>query len=267
MSKEEETTEEIDVDTDVDVDVDFGDENSNGDFEPDEEIKITKEEMTEKIMEGEKPKPYDYEWTDYVLSDLHDNEIFDGNPTTNSLRRLANKFIGTIVSSTTHIQNSSEKYAVAVVTIGIKAQYSDEVIYYSGAADASPESVRKDPYNKHLVAMSETRAEGRALRKALQLRKTVSAEEMDINEDTSEVNTDSMTDSQINFIDIMSNNTRGVNINVTKLLKEMGYKCVKDLLHSDGVKIIGKLNEFQRNTESIDKDLKGYLTTWKEERE
>lgn len=260
----------IEDEIDVDTNVDFGDDNSNGDFEPVNDDKTSNKEITEKINMDKKPTSYDYEWTDYVLSDLHDNEIFDGNPTVDSLRRLVNKFIGKIVSNDTRIEpHSKEKYAVAVVRIGVNMQkhgqyINDDVIYCSGASDASPESV-KDPYDKHLIAIAETKAEGRALRKLLQLRKTVSAEEMDINESVApEGSTDSITDNQINFIDIMSNNKRGVDINVVKLLKKMGYESVKDLLHSDALKVIGKLNEFQRDQESIDKDLKGYCSAWKE---
>ena len=74
--------------------------------------------------------PADYGWTEYVLAELKDDEkIKDKNnpkkeyPTTDGLRRLVEKFVGTIVTSKTDVcqtpSPANERRATVTVTVEI----------------------------------------------------------------------------------------------------------------------------------------------------
>lgn len=242
--------------------INFGDSDSAGDFEPVEE-QVDEEYTTEDT----KPEIHDYNWTDYVLSELHDNELFEGNPTVDSLRRLVSKYIGTIIESRSTVITSTEKYAAVSVNIAVDCA-DGTLLQYCGLADASPQNTTGE-FSKYLLSIAETRAEGRALRKILQLRKTISAEELsNVQQVITDDKQDTITDNQLNFIDIMSrNNGRGMNINVKNLIRNMFGKDVdiKKLTHQDGIKITNQLSTYQHKPETITNELKGYVVTWRDE--
>src|SRR5690348_8751273 len=45
------------------------------------------------------PTPYDEGWSEYVLSELSDDEKYGNNPTTDGLRRIVNVLLGAIIKS------------------------------------------------------------------------------------------------------------------------------------------------------------------------
>lgn len=120
------------------------------------------------------PEIYSVGWSDYVMSLLIKEELVSGNPTTDGLRRLARQIFGAInfmteVKQFPNIEN--ERRATVVVTI------SGQFGSICGAADVNSSNTEA-MFAVHPVAVAETRAEGRALRKLLGLRKVVAAEEM-----------------------------------------------------------------------------------------
>ena len=127
------------------------------------------------------------EWNDYVLGLLSDDEKIDGNPTTDGLRRIFEIALNcTVISAeSTVIQSPSpdnEKRATVSHSLtyvlndgGTDPLFKTRTV--SGAADVYWGNCDKI-YRNHPVAVAETRAEGRALRRALRLRKVVAAEEL-----------------------------------------------------------------------------------------
>jgi hypothetical protein len=116
--------------------------------------------------------------------------------------------------------------------------------------------------------MAETRAEGRALRKLLQLRKVVSAEELSPNQKVEESSSsDKLTDNQISFIDLMSrDDERGMNIDVAELISQViGITDLDRLSHADGLELTNQLSKYQQSKDSIPDTLVGYKATWKNE--
>jgi hypothetical protein len=119
-------------------------------------------------------------------------------------------------------------------------------------------------FRNHPVAVAETRAEGRALRRALKLRKVVAAEEMaeeiDDHPDANSVN--KITNNQINFIDVIG---QRLNIDIKKLLKANGLESdnVYSLQHENAVDIIRLLSRYQQNISDIPSDILGYSNEWK----
>jgi hypothetical protein len=216
----------------------------------------------------------DIEWTEYVLSLLSDDEKIAGNPTTDGLRRIFEIALNCIVvaASSNVVQSPSpenEKRATVVHTVDyvLKNTPPDEEEFkyrsVSGSADVYWGNCDKI-YRNHPVAVAETRAEGRALRRALRLRKVVAAEELsrDIEDHPDQNSVSKISHNQINFIDVMS---QRLNINVMKLLEQ--NKLVTDnvynLLHEDAVGIIRQLSKSQQNISEIPENILGYSSDWK----
>jgi len=119
-------------------------------------------------------------------------------------------------------------------------------------------------YRNHPVAVAETRAEGRALRRGLRLRKVVAAEE--IAKDVEDIDGDSVgkiTSNQINFIDVLA---KRLNINVKNLVTNLNIDTanVLDLAHDEAVLIIRKLSSLQQNIEDIPETIMSYDSNWRD---
>ena len=237
-------------------------------------VKETKEIKDTKESKEVALKPTDLGWTDYVLGLLSDDEKISGNPTTDGLRRIFEIALNCrLMSSTSSVAQSpspdNEKRATVIHSLtyrlnpgtpdpdGINIQTVD------GSADVYWGNCDK-VYRNHPVAVAETRAEGRALRRALKLRKVVSAEEIssNIEDDPNGDSVSKISVNQINFIDVLA---QRLNINVVKLLKHLDISCdsVYNIKHHEAVSIIQNLNSLQQNTASISENIKGYEIEWK----
>jgi hypothetical protein len=218
--------------------------------------------------------PNDLEWTDHVLSLLSDDEKISGNPTTDGLRRIFEIALDCVViqANTEVVQSpdpNNEKRATVVhslVYVLKEDMRSDQPFKersVSGAADVYWGNCDKI-YRNHPVAVAETRAEGRALRRALKLRKVVAAEEIakDIEDHPDENSVSKITNNQINFIDVMS---KRLNINVSKLLESnsLDSKNIYALSHENAVTIIRLLSKYQQDMSEISSEILGYNSEWK----
>lgn len=217
--------------------------------------------------------PNDVEWTDYVLSLLSEDEKIMGNPTTDGLRRIFEIALNCdiIESSTNVVQSPSpdnEKRATVVHTISYflkdgSVPVESKQRSVSGAADVYWGNCDKI-FRNHAVAVADTRAEGRALRRALKLRKVVAAEELakDIEDHPDHNTVSKISPNQINFIDVLG---KRLDINVVKLCDslDISESNIYDLSHENGVKLIRELSSFQTNIDSISENIKGYDSNWK----
>lgn len=218
--------------------------------------------------------PNDLEWTDHVLSLLSDDEKISGNPTTDGLRRIFEIALDcVIIESTSNVVQSpdpnNEKRATVVHNLTYvlnKSGDHDNILNIrsvSGAADVYWGNCDKI-YRNHPVAVAETRAEGRALRRALKLRKVVAAEEIakEIEDHPDSANTSKISSNQINFIDVLS---KRMDINVNKLLGSSGQseKNIYNIEHDDAINIIKLLSSYQQDIGNISDDIKGYDANWK----
>lgn len=221
--------------------------------------------------------PNDLEWTDHVLNLLSDDEKIAGNPTTDGLRRIFEIALNcTVVESTSKVVQTpaidNERRATVVHTIS----YVLNNIYpethgfnnsmprvISGTADVYWGNCDKI-YRNHPVAVAETRAEGRALRRALKLRKVVAAEEIAKEIDTDhleENNIGKINSTQINFFDVFG---KRLDINIPKLLEKLAIdaKNIYNISYDDAVKTITTLSGYQQSND-IPSDIKGYDSNWK----
>lgn len=233
----------------------------------------TAEKTTENTEIIKIPSINDIDWTDYVLGLLSEDEKIKGNPTTDGLRRIFEIALNCIVvgaDSEVVQAPSPENEKRATVTHKLTFVLNDmsvpeESKYRSvtGAADVYWGNCDKI-YRNHPVAVAETRAEGRALRRALKLRKVVSAEELveDVDDHPDANSVNKITNIQINFIDVIA---QRININVKKLLKlnNLDPDELYNLRHEDAVNIIRLLSKYQQTISDIPENILGYSSEWK----
>lgn len=217
--------------------------------------------------------PNDLEWTDHVLGLLTDDEKIAGNPTTDGLRRIFEVALNcTIVGAESSVIQSpsmeNERRATVVHNLSYMINGDDpqdfkSIRTVSGAADVYWGNCDKI-YRNHPVAVAETRAEGRALRRALKLRKVVAAEELAKDIDTNhleENNIGKINSTQINFFEVFG---KRLNINIHKLLQALAIdnKNIYNISYDDAVKTITTLSGYQQNND-IPQDIIGYDPNWK----
>lgn len=234
---------------------------------------MVKEKKQENSTKTNKVDINSLEWNDHVLGLLNDDEKIDGNPTTDGLRRIFEIALEcTVVESISEVVQApdvnNEKRATVVHTIGYvlnnqgsDAQYLKKTV--SGAADVYWGNCDKI-YRNHPVAVAETRAEGRALRRGLKLRKVVAAEELskEIEDNPDGHNIDRVSEQQINFMDVLAKRS---NINMRELLLDQSIDPtnIKDIGHDTAVSIIRELSKYQQNLGSIPPKLVGYEAEWR----
>lgn len=214
------------------------------------------------------------EWNDYVLGLLSEDEKIDGNPTTDGLRRIFEIALDCTItdSSSTVVQSPSpenEKRATVVhsLTFVLNRDSGTENLLnirsVSGAADVYWGNCDKI-YRNHPVAVAETRAEGRALRRGLRLRKVVAAEELakNIEDDPNGDTVSRISEQQINFIDVMGKRS---NINIKQLLLDMSIdpSNIRNMGHDAAVGVIRELSKHQQNLNEIPSKLVGYESEWR----
>ena len=222
---------------------------------------------------AEVPIPGDIGWHDYVIGLLTEEEIFNGRPTVDGLRRVAQKILGIssirsrvieTPSQLTPKDTHNDKRATVQVTIILDTEQS-----FDGIADSYWNNTDQG-FRNYVTALAETRAEGRALKRALLLRKIITAEEAvdQVEQDekpTTVVETEDgfITDIQIQFLSIMCGPKR-LNINVLKLLKMegMNYNNIKALTHQNALTLQERLSAYEQDRDAIPTELIGYDLNW-----
>lgn len=226
----------------------------------------------EEVKEPTSVSPNDLGWTDYVLELLSEDEKIKGNPTTDGLRRIFEIAMNCVVTqSTSEVcqtpdpNNGQRATVVHSLTYVLKDTNPDSLfntITVNGAADVYWGNCDKI-FRNHPVAVAETRAEGRALRRALKLRKVVAAEELaDEIEDIDGNTVSKISANQVNFIDVLA---KRLNISVIKLVDSLDITCdnIYNISHDDAISVIRKLNSYQQDTSSITESIMGYQPEWK----
>ncbi len=203
------------------------------------------------------PKMGEEGWTDYVLGLLRKDEMQDGNPTLFGLRRIAQQLISRIVECRTlvkQIPNPTNNFTATVVVEVTFTNYGGgKGGLWSGAADVSPANCMEE-YAKHPTATAESRAEGRALRKALGINvhtvDEVGISPVDVNDDGL------ISSNQVSSIDMMA--TTRLHISVPALLSNLGItdRATDELTVKEGIQVLGALQEFFNNPENIPEEIK-----------
>jgi hypothetical protein len=204
------------------------------------------------------------EWHQYVMSLFDPTELVEGSPTCAGLRRVAEEILGDIVYSgpcqvfaATDV-NGPGRATVVFEVVFDKWLGTEQTRTYKEVADVWHGNT-DDLFCAHPVATASTRAEGRALRKALKIR-CLAAEELTRKKDVEAVvkatvkvdvattgeisDKDKITSAQINFLD---------------------KKCldINEVSKKEASNILTMINDFQNNSKPTPDSFKGYDKNWR----
>jgi hypothetical protein len=227
------------------------------------------EGATEQPKGEAQPKPTDPGWSDYVMAQFAEKELSkDGHPRINGLRRVATLLVGEIVRSVSSVVTppTPQNQGTAVVEFevvlrtreGVDRTFRDVADVWAG--NCEPEFAR------FASAMAATRAEGRALRKALLLDKAAAEElttapVMVMGEGGAEP---LITDVQKSAIDRLCQRN---DINVLKFFASstsFAFTSIDRVTRNRAQAAIQKLNEYQNDQGGIPPEIKGYDPAWRQ---
>lgn len=221
------------------------------------------------------------EWHDYVMDKFHKSEMYNGNPLTTGLRRVAEELLGDIlVSRPVQVLASNDPNGPGRATVSFEVvidwMNSGQLRTYGDVADCWHGN-SDDLFCAHPAATASTKAEGRCLRKALKVR-CVAAEEIPRNKDvvaivrqsiapkptTGEWNEeDPISLPQINFID---GKCRQLDIGVFEFINsgEKTYENIQEVSKKTASKMLAMLNEYQNKSKPTPAKIVGYNSNWRE---
>lgn len=228
----------------------------------------------DKQEESNVPDMLSPEWNDYVLQFFTEKELIDGNPLTAGLRRVAEMLIGEIISSKPiDVQRIETGDPIGKTTVTYEVQFlvnNGDKEYVKTYADVSDvwAGNTDDLFAVHAPATASTKAEGRALRKALKLR-VVAAEELckkDVSQYLSQQSSqheERIKPEQIKYLDV---NCKKMDIDVIKFINsgEKVYNSVYEVKRDTAAKMIEMINKIKRGDQKLNEDLKGYKQDWNE---
>ena len=252
--------------------------NLDADFE---EVNDSPElEIKEDEQEGEvTPSVTSEDWHEYVMSQFKPNELIDGNPITAGLRRVVEVVLGEVIETGPvevfpATDPNGPGRATVIYRVVLEEYESGRTKSYSDTADVWHGNT-DDLFCAHPVATACTRAEGRALRKALKLR-VLAAEDLakkdivgivqqSVNQQPTdgEWNPDEkVSPQQINFID---NKCSQLDIDVMKFVNSgsTSYPSINNVTKDTAKNMIVELNKYQNQTTNIPPEVKGYVSNWR----
>ena len=227
----------------------------------------------------DRPSILSPEWHDYVMSQFKPDELIDGNPITAGLRRVVEVVLGEITSTgPTQVFPAQDPNgpgrATVVYTVILREYGTGSIKSYADTADVWHGNT-DDLFCAHPVATASTRAEGRALRKALKLR-VLAAEELakkDIVSIVQQTIPGAPTDGgwnpeekisvqQVSFIDTKC---RQLDIDGLSFINSGAekYTSIADITKEVASKMIKQLNKYQTGEADIPQDISGYIPNWR----
>lgn len=209
-------------------------------------------------------------WHSYVMSKFTPDELEDGAPKVDGLRRVAMELIGeTMESGPVQIFPSTDPIgpgrATVVFQITFLTHEGHQKIFREVADSCAGNT---DPtYVKFPVAIASTRAEARCLRKALMLR-GVSADEVSKSTVCDDITKHSITKMVENETGADLEEFELINENQVKVIKTLcgrleisvekfmnsgkgKYNTLEEVSKSTAIKMIKKLSDYQNNVEEI----------------
>lgn len=211
------------------------------------------------------PNRLDPAWSDYVMSLFHPSELLDGKPLVAGLRRVGELLMGTIVSSKPTLVVPVEGDGLGRATVVYEVQFMSDngLVTFADVADVWQGNTDSE-FLAFAVAVASTRAEARAIRKALKLR-VVAAEECakQVQSAKDESHEDVISHTQINFID---RKCKSLDINAVAFINggKRTYNSRNEVLNSTATAMIKALNKLDNNRSEITDNIKGYRSDWLE---
>jgi len=213
-------------------------------------------------------------WSEWVISQFTDDELENGAPTCDGLRRVTENILGPIEkveiikNDTPNVNNKGNATVVVGVTISHVLLEGHprhgSYIYVEDLADANKLNTPEEIF-KHPSATAGTRAESRVYRKMLRLRKVLTAEELASNESTLEEEwspSTPVTEQQITVIEMLCKRT---DMNVLEFINcgDSKYVCIEQISEQSAQKMLQYLNRIQRKDAARPDDVGSYDDNWK----
>ncbi len=172
------------------------------------------------------------------FKELTDDELWDGKyPLLRGLQRLAHeRGIRQIESKIICVPSKESPIAAVTVLVAFK-----DGTVFAGSADASYKA-HEAPFNKHLTALADSKAEARAYRRAFNI-STASKEECGETPAGGEIDKTPIVDAQIQGIKNMSNDKK---ITVVEAVGLIGVdKNIEELTGKQARDVIRALNKYK----------------------
>ena len=218
------------------------------------------------------------EWSDYVMTHFQDDEMDNGHPTCDGLRRVTELLIGPIVGRKVNVIQAPSKnnYGTSTVCCTVTVMNNmpnhilyQQIIHEEDAADVNKYNTQ-EPYHMHATATATTRAEARALRKILRLRTVIAAEELADDGVISDYGDiwkpdDQIDEEQISLLDVVSERC---DVNVLDYVNsgEKQYKNIKEVSKTKASEMIQHLNKIQQGKSEQPVGVGTYDANWRENR-
>lgn len=206
-------------------------------------------------------------WPEYVMSQFHDDEKVNGFPKIDGLRRVAELLLGDIIDSRPNVMESNllatdSGRAVCVYVVQFNWFNTGERRVFAASGGASIQNT-DELFAIYPECMAETRAEARALRRALKI-KIASADEIkNVKQATPAKATttgewdsnEKITSAQKSFIEKKCGQLK---INVNKFVNsgQKSYNSIDEVSCETAQKMITAINGYQTNLSSIPDTLK-----------
>jgi len=211
---------------DIDVDRDFVTSTSNVDARPsqDEDV-ITKT---------------DVRWQSYVMSIFTKDELVEDRPTLQGLRRVSQLIMGPIIRCEVKEVYVYGDNMCAIVEIEFPNKLEYDSCVFSDVSDVNERNTQ-EPYSKYPASVASSRAEARALRRALNL-SIVSDEEIT-----------GRPEGEVAYIStaqkrMISSRCKDLNVDEEKFFSHYDGK--------DGSELVQLINQFQQDMSTIPEEVK-----------
>lgn len=222
------------------------------------------------------------EWTPFVLSKLNPDELWNGCPTYEGLRRISYDLLGTITdvdiipSQVPNHQNANHSCLVAKITIEHPYEFewlgrvAGKTIRYSHIGDSFHGNGREDEFAwKFSSATCWTRVKASLLRDTFRLKYVYAKEELTTLDDSDSGAAGKINSQQIDGLDMMCSR---INVNTAKFIRGV-WKAVRknddtedlnECPFTVAAQLFSHLNKWQQDPKAINQDCLGYMKTWKE---
>lgn len=196
---------------------------------------------------------------DYMAELRKDEKWEDGDrvyPYLKGLKRLAHehrggvKEIRSLPVKVPSVNNTGAKGEVpdCIAACTVRYTFQDGTVF-EGSADASYKA-HKAPFNKHLLATAESKAEARAIRRAFNISQ-VAREEIGSVEDEDNRDNEPINDTQIEGIKRIAKRKRLSQKDVLALIKRDDLVDIKQLTQGEAKKALKAINKAKPREESV----------------
>jgi hypothetical protein len=236
------------------------------------------DDSPEACSEPKVPKMTDAGWSKFVMTQFFDDELDEnGRPLVHGLRRVVRALLGPIISSKARVVQapsllpSSEKlgllqpavveYSVRLLMCRLEGGMSEAYeVEFTDAADCYYGNIGEPEFARFLTATASTRAEGRALRKALQLN-TIASEEKSSFPAFEAASDGKITPTQVNFLKVLCER------NDIDLLRYVAsgknkYENIFDVPYGTAAKMVEHLSNMQNGVAPVPPEIKGFDKKW-----